>query len=122
MSCSNPPDLEKAPRRSNESVPEKAESLRSLTVREDWQSYAGEAPKTDSVYPDGGWRAWLTVLGAFLALMCTFGQLSSFGTFQSWYTEHQLQTLAPSTISWIGSLQLWMFFFSVCPSPCNSSP
>ncbi|KIP07915.1 hypothetical protein PHLGIDRAFT_403508 [Phlebiopsis gigantea 11061_1 CR5-6] len=86
MSSASPPDLEKAPQRSSESMPEKAESLRSLTVRDDWQSYAEEAPKTDSAYPDGGWRAWLTVAGAFLALVCTFGQLSSFGTFQSWYS------------------------------------
>ncbi|EKM49893.1 uncharacterized protein PHACADRAFT_265647 [Phanerochaete carnosa HHB-10118-sp] len=71
-----------------------------------------EKGQADEEYPDGGWRAWLTVLGAFFALFCTFGQLSSFGTFQSWYSEHQLQDLSPSTISWIGSLQLWVFFFS----------
>ena len=65
-------------------------------------------------FSDGGGRAWLTVLGAFLALFCTFGQLNSFGTFQTWYAEHQLHDLPPSTIAWIGSLQLWVFFFSVC--------
>ena len=64
-------------------------------------------------YPDGGTRAWLAVLGAFLALFCTFGQLNSFGTFQTWYHEHQLSTLPASTIAWIGSLQLWVFFFCV---------
>ncbi|CAL1713796.1 unnamed protein product [Somion occarium] len=69
-------------------------------------------PSLDDVYPDGGLNAWITVFGAFLALLCTFGQLTSFGTFQSWYAEHQLQHLSPSTISWIGSLQLWVFFFS----------
>ena len=63
--------------------------------------------------PDGGWDAWLTVLGAFLALFCTFGQLNAFGTFQTWYAGHQLRDLPPSTIAWIGSLQLWIFFFSV---------
>lgn len=68
---------------------------------------------SDNVYPDGGWKAWLTVLGAFLALLCAFGQLVSFGTFQQWYAENQLSHLPPSTISWIGSLQLWVFFFSV---------
>ncbi|KAI0076206.1 MFS general substrate transporter [Panus rudis PR-1116 ss-1] len=65
----------------------------------------------DDDFPDGGWRAWLTVIGAFLALFCTFGQLTSFGTFQTWYAEHQLRDMSPSTISWIGSLQLWVFFF-----------
>lgn len=64
-------------------------------------------------FPDGGAAAWLTVLGAFLALFCSFGQLNSFGTFQTWYAEHQLSHLPPSTIAWIGSLQLWVFFFSV---------
>lgn len=65
--------------------------------------------------PDGGLQAWLTVFGAFLALFCTFGQLNSFGTFQTWYAEHQLHDLPPCTIAWIGSLQLWIFFFSVSP-------
>ncbi|KAI0369431.1 MFS general substrate transporter [Pilatotrama ljubarskyi] len=67
---------------------------------------------TDDSFPDGGAAAWLTVLGAFLALFCSFGQLNSFGTFQTWYAEHQLSHLPPSTIAWIGSLQLWVFFFS----------
>jgi len=64
-------------------------------------------------YSDGGFKANLTVLGAFIALFCTFGLLNAFGTFQAWYTTHQLQHMSPSTISWIGSLQLWVFFFSV---------
>ncbi|KAH9856245.1 MFS general substrate transporter [Lenzites betulinus] len=61
---------------------------------------------------DGGLAAWLTVFGAFLALFCSFGQMNAFGTFQSWYTTHQMQALDPSTIAWIGSVQLWVFFFS----------
>ncbi|KAF7422249.1 hypothetical protein PC9H_010405 [Pleurotus ostreatus] len=64
---------------------------------------------------DGGVRAWLSVLGASLALFATFGLMNAFGTFQAWYSSHQLQHLPPSTISWIGSLQLWMFFFAGGP-------
>jgi hypothetical protein len=64
-------------------------------------------------FPEGGLKAHLTVLGAFMALACTFGQLSAFGTFQAWYSSHQLQHMPASTISWIGSLQFWVFFFSV---------
>lgn len=33
-------------------------------------------------FPDGGFRAHLTVFGAFIALFCTFGQMNAFGTFQ----------------------------------------
>jgi MFS family permease len=68
------------------------------------------------------WRRWLVVLGAFLALFCTFGQLSSFGTFLSWYSHNQLSSYSPSTISWIGSLQLWVFFFSVSASATCGAP
>ncbi|KAI0775615.1 MFS general substrate transporter [Trametes elegans] len=69
-------------------------------------------PIQSSAVPDGGWQAWMTVFGAFLALFCTFGQLNAVGTFQTWYAEHQLRGLSPSTIAWIGSVQLWVFFFS----------
>jgi hypothetical protein len=65
-------------------------------------------------FPEGGFKAYLTVLGASMALACTFGQLSAFGTYQAWYASHQLRHLPASTISWIGSLQFWVFFFSVC--------
>ncbi|KAF5340689.1 hypothetical protein D9611_007314 [Ephemerocybe angulata] len=57
-------------------------------------------------------RAGLSVFGAFLALFCTFGLMNSFGTFHAYYSRHQLGHLTPSKISWIGSLQLWVFFFS----------
>ena len=65
-------------------------------------------------YPECGLKANLTVLGTFIALFCTFGQMNAFGTFQAWYAAHQLRHMPASTISWIGSLQLWTFFFSVC--------
>ena len=61
-------------------------------------------------------RRWIVVFGAFLALFCTFGQLSSFGTYLSWYKHNQLDSYSPAAISLIGSLQLWVFFFSVSAS------
>lgn len=64
-------------------------------------------------FPERGTKGYLAVFGAFMALFCTFGQMNAFGTFQAWYEEHQLSHLQPSTIAWIGSLQLWVFFFSV---------
>ncbi|KAJ3731272.1 major facilitator superfamily domain-containing protein [Lentinula guzmanii] len=64
---------------------------------------------------EGGVKAYLTIFGAFLALFCTFGLMNAFGTFQAWYTTHQLSSFDASTISWIGSLQLWVFFFSGGP-------
>jgi len=79
------------------------------------------------IHPDGGLMAYLTTFGAFIALFFTFGQMNAFGIFQAWYSEHQLAGMAASTISWVGSLQLWIFFLSVCRqespqySPCDTS-
>lgn len=76
--------------------------------------------------PDGGLKAWLTVLGGFvfvhrfslsrfmfianayvdrwMVLFCTFGSSNSFGVFQDLYTL--AGTSSASNISWIGSLQV----------------
>ncbi|KAJ7621068.1 MFS general substrate transporter [Roridomyces roridus] len=66
-------------------------------------------------FPEGTTKGYLTIFGAFMALLCTFGQMNAFGTYQAWYAEHQLSNLEPSTIAWIGSLQLWVFFLSGGP-------
>jgi len=60
-----------------------------------------------------GTKGYLTVFGAFVSLLVTFGQMNAFGTFQAWYSSHQLASMSQSTISWIGSLQLLVFFLSV---------
>ncbi|KAG2130784.1 MFS general substrate transporter [Suillus bovinus] len=60
---------------------------------------------------EGGWAGWLAVFGAFLALFCSFGHMNAFGTYQSWYSNHQLSSHSQFSISWVGSLQLWTFFF-----------
>ncbi|KAF9448785.1 MFS general substrate transporter, partial [Macrolepiota fuliginosa MF-IS2] len=65
--------------------------------------------------PQPGLSGYLTVFGAFVALLVTFGQMNAFGTFQTWYSNHQLQQMSQSTISWIGSLQLLIFFLAGAP-------
>ena len=61
---------------------------------------------------DRGAKAWLTVFGAAIMLFCC-GQLTAFAVFETWYSEHQLHASSPSTIAWIGSIQLWILYFSV---------
>lgn len=63
-------------------------------------------------YPDGGRKAWMTVFGSTVMLFCC-GQLTAFGAFETWYTVNQLRDVSASTISWIGSMQLWILYFSV---------
>ncbi|KAL5365788.1 major facilitator superfamily domain-containing protein [Aspergillus floccosus] len=61
--------------------------------------------------PNGGLKAWIVATGGCAAQMCTFGYINSFGTYQSYYTNHLLPDYSPSSISWIGSLQLFLLYF-----------
>jgi hypothetical protein len=59
--------------------------------------------------PDGGVLAWLQVLAGHLMCFITWGLITSFGIFQSHYEE----TLGAShsTISWIGTVQIFTLLF-----------
>ncbi|WWC89326.1 uncharacterized protein L201_004247 [Kwoniella dendrophila CBS 6074] len=59
--------------------------------------------------PDGGTRAWLCVLGAWLTMFTTFGYANSFGVFQSYYI-FKYPEVSASDISWVGSVQLFFQF------------
>ncbi|KUI56490.1 putative transporter MCH4 [Cytospora mali] len=59
--------------------------------------------------PDGGLRAWTAVAAGHLVIMNTWGYINSFGVFQTYYTT--TLGLPPSTISWIGSIQVFLLFF-----------
>ena len=59
--------------------------------------------------PDGGTLAWTQVACVHLTIFSTFGYITSFGAFQTYY-ETALG-VAPSTISWIGSVQIFLLFF-----------
>ncbi|KAG1841288.1 MFS general substrate transporter [Suillus subluteus] len=65
-----------------------------------------------SLWAEGGFLGCLTLFGGFVGSFATMGQVSSFGTYQAWYLEHQLSAYSPSEISWIGGLQLWFMMFS----------
>jgi hypothetical protein len=59
--------------------------------------------------PDGGFNAWLQVAMGWLIIFVTWGYVNSFGSFQAYYT--QVLPEDPSTISWIGSIQVFLTFF-----------
>ncbi|EIW76994.1 MFS general substrate transporter [Coniophora puteana RWD-64-598 SS2] len=63
----------------------------------------------EDVYPEGGWRAWCTVLGALLAQLCSYGYTVSFGVYQEYYTTDYLKNEPASAISWIGSVNAFLF-------------
>ena len=68
--------------------------------------------ETSSVdeYPDGGWRAWSVVLGAWCALVPTFGIVNTSGVFEEWISNHQLQGHPKSTAAWIFSLYIFFLY------------
>lgn len=59
--------------------------------------------------PDGGFHAWLQVAMGWIIIFTTWGYVNSFGSFQAYYTETLDQDA--STISWIGSIQVFLTFF-----------
>ncbi|KAJ3524793.1 hypothetical protein NMY22_g10853 [Coprinellus aureogranulatus] len=58
--------------------------------------------------PEGGLRAWGTVLGGFFVQFCGFAYCTSFGVFQDYYTRIYLSEASPSAISWIGSISAFL--------------
>lgn len=58
--------------------------------------------------PDGGFTAWLQVLGSFFLFLNSWGIVNSFGVFQTYYASELLRDQTPSNISWIGSIQAFL--------------
>ncbi|ANB12530.1 Mch4p [Sugiyamaella lignohabitans] len=67
-------------------------------------------PEEDMDFPEGGVRAWLVVFGSWAAMTSTFGIVNTSGYLQAWLSEHQLQHMSQSQISWIFSIYLFLFF------------
>ena len=61
-------------------------------------------------FPDGGFEAWLVVLGGWCCLFVSFGWTSCIGVFQTYYQANQLSTYPPSTVAWIPSTETAMIF------------
>jgi MFS family permease len=64
--------------------------------------------KLPSPPPDGGLHAWTQVLMGHIVIFCTWGYINSFGVFQLYYVS--AFSRSPSTISWVGSVQIFLLF------------
>lgn len=69
-------------------------------------------PPDDDSIPDGGFIAWLQVLGSFLMFFNTWGVANAFGEFQTYYENNLLSSEGSSRISWIGSVQGFLLMIS----------
>lgn len=60
---------------------------------------------------DGGLRAWLQVLGSFIVFGNLWGFTFAFGSFQAYFERTYLPSQSASTISWIGTIQVFLLIF-----------
>lgn len=62
-------------------------------------------------YPEGGYDAWLTVLGAWCAMSSSMGLLNTIAVLQAWLGQNDLAGLPESTIGWIFSSYGFFLYF-----------
>ncbi|TKX24974.1 MFS transporter-like protein 40 [Elsinoe australis] len=62
-------------------------------------------------YPEGGFRAWLVVFGAFCGLVAALGVMNSVGTYQAYLLNNQLSEYSESDVGWIFGLYAFLAFF-----------
>jgi MFS family permease len=58
--------------------------------------------------PNGGLIAWLQVVAGFFIFFNTWGMLSTFPVFQTYYESGELFEASSANISWIGSIQCFL--------------
>lgn len=61
-------------------------------------------------FPEGGLWAYLSLLGGFLSVLTTWGIITSFGVFQTYYKTDLFKHLSSFQLGWIQSLQLSCIF------------
>ncbi|KAF2202357.1 MFS general substrate transporter [Delitschia confertaspora ATCC 74209] len=74
------------------------------------QDQRGGGPTVDpeDVFPEGGPRAWLVVVSAFLMLFPSFGFMVAIGVLQDYWMQHQLSNYTSRDIGWIPSLFVYL--------------
>ncbi|ATY66319.1 MFS monocarboxylate [Cordyceps militaris] len=98
-----------------QSQPETAHHRGEPGLDEKQEKHADASKNTSddlSKAPDGGLEAWLVAAGGFCIFFCCLGFSNSFGVLADYYLQHQLRGVSPSKIAWIGSLAIFLQFFS----------
>ncbi|KAK2037186.1 MFS general substrate transporter [Colletotrichum somersetense] len=85
-----------------------AHSAHSLNNNDDDE----KATDSSNTAPDGGFSVWIVAAGSATISFCTLGLSDPFGVFLEYYRTHHLQGKSASNISWIGSTQSFLQFFS----------
>ncbi|KAF1967297.1 MFS general substrate transporter [Bimuria novae-zelandiae CBS 107.79] len=70
----------------------------------------------NSFHVDHGWLPWLQVIAGWVLFTNSWGLPSAYGTFQTHYTQDLLSEYSAATITWIGSVQVFMSTFGCLPA------
>lgn len=68
------------------------------------------SPTAPRTVPNGGLKAWVQVAGGFFLFFNTWGLVSIYGVYQTYYQINADWPQSASQISWIGSLQACLLF------------
>ena len=94
-------------------------TMLSTEVRESNEQKAGipsslqlsTSPEECTGYPEGGWKAWSVVFGAWCAMIPSMGLLNTLGVLHAWISTHQLKDYSESSIGWIfGAYGFFLYF------------
>ena len=110
---SSPPlnDLEKQDTKGSASVPNDLDGQAEGYTLSTFLSRQTTTDRHGNTYPEGGFRAWLVVYGAFSGMTASFGLMNSIGTFQAYLSDHQLAEQEVATLGWVFSLYTFLSFF-----------
>ncbi|RSM16743.1 hypothetical protein CDV31_004516, partial [Fusarium ambrosium] len=53
-----------------------------------------DAPTDEIDYPDGGFKAWMVVVGAWCAMVPPMGLLNTLAVLQAWISENELEGIS----------------------------
>jgi MFS family permease len=67
-----------------------------------------EVVDTEDVFPEGGLRAWLVVVGATLMLLPSFGFMVAIGLLQDYWHQNQLSEFTARDVGWIPSVFVYL--------------
>lgn len=85
-----------------------------------------ESPESSSPpvleYPEGGWKAWSVVIGAWCAMIPSMGLLNSLGILHAWTSTHQLKDYSESSVGWIfGAYGFFLYVAGAQAGQCRSN-
>ena len=85
--------------------------------------HSGDSLENHTDCPEGGWEAWLVVLGAWCAMIPSMGMLNTIGVIDAWIGENQLSSLPKSQTAWVVSIYAFLLYLGgSCAGESSTAP